>query len=280
MNVKPKKSLGQNFLNSMPALGKIVAAGDIAPQDIVLEIGPGKGALTKSLLKAGARVVAVEKDERLVSLLQDQFETEIKNGSLFLITGDILMTSLDDVGLEAGKYKLIANIPYYITGEIIRRFLSDSVQPSRIVLLVQKEVAKRIVAEDQKESLLSLSVKAYGTPEYIGTVKRGSFFPAPKVDSAILLIKDISKNFFQPSSETTSEKRNLDEEHFFKVLHAGFAHKRKKLKSNLISNLSAIGGKDRVKEKVDYLFFNLNLDENVRAEDVSLDTWREIAEKL
>lgn len=255
--MKPKKSLGQNFLNSMPALGKIAAAGEIVPGETVLEIGPGKGALTKVLLEYGAKVIAVEKDEMLALGLK-----LIETKDLKIVVGDILEQTAESLGLKAG-YKVIANIPYYITGEIIRKFLTEERQPSRMVLLVQREVAQRIMARDGKESLLSLSVKVFGTPEYIGTVKRGSFFPAPNVDSAILLIKDI-----HPSE--------INAETFFKVLHAGFAHKRKKLKNNLLSAAGGEGGKG----KVDAVFTELGLDENVRAEDLTLETWKQIANKL
>lgn len=263
--MKPKKSLGQNFLNSMPALGKIVAASEIVPGETILEIGPGKGALTNFLLEAGAKVIAVEKDELLAENLK-----EIQDSNLKIITGDILEQTSETLGLKAGKYKVVANIPYYITGEIIRKFLTEERQPSRMVLLVQREVAQRIMARDGKESLLSISVKAFGTPEYIGTVKRGSFFPAPNVDSAILLIKDI--HLYSPGTAGESK--------FFEVLHAGFAHKRKKLKGNLITSLSATGGQNNIKEKVNALFADLSLDENVRAEDLTLEMWKRVALKL
>ena len=222
----PKKSLGQNFLTSPGAIFDIVQAADLKQEDIVLEIGPGKGVLTKELIRWAAQVVAVEKDEALGELLTQEF-AEKKNFSL--ISQDILEFDPEAYGLKDHGFKIIANIPYYITGEILRKFLETSIQPSRMVLMVQKEVAERIVARDQTESILSMSVKAYGIPRIIATVKAGSFYPKPKVDSAILLIDSISRTFFE-------EKHSFgtaDEKKFFTTVKKGFAHKRKFVKSNL-----------------------------------------------
>ncbi|MEK7185422.1 MAG: 16S rRNA (adenine(1518)-N(6)/adenine(1519)-N(6))-dimethyltransferase RsmA [Patescibacteria group bacterium] len=279
---KANKTLGQNFLKSKRALRQIILAAEINPigqatgeenggeiGEKILEIGPGKGALTQFLLEAGARVVAVEKDGELVEFLRQKFSTEIANGRLELTGGDILETKPQTLGLEAGRYKLVANIPYYITGQIIRNFLSGDCQPSRAVLLVQREVADRIVAHDGKGSLLSLAVRAYGVPKRIAIVKREDFSPAPNVDSAILLIADISKKFFEfgGASSTTGT-----EEKFFEILHAGFAHKRKKL----IRNLEEIAAK----ENLEKIFTESGLDENSRAEDLNLNDWKLLLEKL
>ncbi len=246
-----KKSLGQHFLRSERALNAIVAAGELKPGDTVLEIGPGTGALTEKLLQTGARVVAVEKDDNLFESLKQKFPKENPE----LIHGDILDVKIENLKIE--NYKLIANIPYNITGAILEKFLSAERQPERMVPLVQKEVAKRIV--DGKGSILSVSVKAYGEPEYIETVKAGSFAPRPSVDSAVILIKNISKKFFS----------GFPEEFFFKLLRAGFKSKRKKLSSNL----STLAGKEKTLE----IFEKLGLDPNIRAENVSPELWRELA---
>jgi len=251
MKIQAKKSLGQNWLNSPSAIDKIVGAGELKTGETVLEIGPGKGALTRALLTTGAKVIAVEKDHRLIDELNYIFESEIKSGQLTIIEGDIL-----DSGLKIKlpkKYKLLANIPYYITGEVIRQFLESDHQPEKIVLLVQKEVARRIVASDKKESILSMSVKIYGEPTYIATVKAGSFTPKPKVDSAILSISNISKN----------NLKNIDEKKFFTTLKAGFAQKRKKLKNNL--------------SLTDEQMKDLGLSPNIRAEDLKLTDWLRLA---
>ena len=183
----------------------------------VLEVGPGRGILTRALLARAKKVIAVEADEKLFEELQKTFAREIEQGQLQLIHADIR----DWEG--AAGYHVVANIPYYLTGELFRKFLSAEHQPKSMTLLVQKEVAERI-ARSRKESILSLSVKAYGEPKYEFTVPRGAFLPPPKVDSAVLSIRDISRHHF---------KNKEEEEHFFALLHAGFAHKRKYVRSNL-----------------------------------------------
>lgn len=255
--MKPKKSLGQHFLTSTRALDVIVDTGDIQNTDTVLEIGPGKGVLTERLLEKAGRVVAIEKDDELFELLSKKFEGEVELGKLELIHGDILVFEP-----KFKRYKLIANIPYNITGAILEKFLSCDNQPERVVLLVQKEVAERIVARDDKESILSLSVKIYGEPKYIEKVLAGSFSPAPRVNSAIILISDISKG----------RLRGVEEGKFFRFIKAGFASKRKKLSSNL----SKVAPKERVLE----VFQELGLDENLRAEDLKVEKWVEIVSKL
>lgn len=257
-----KKSLGQNFLTSLSAVDTIIDAGDVAGDDIILEIGPGKGMMTKKLLLFAGKVIAVEKDHGLVEFLKEKFKKEIDENKLDLIEKDILDFDPEILKFYKEPYKLIANIPYYLTGKLIRKFLEARNQPERMVLMLQKEVANRIVAKDGKESILSISVKAYGEPKYIQTVKAGSFFPIPKVDSAILLIENISKDFFKDFSEAE----------FFEALRAGFKSKRKKLSSNL----STIFPKEKVLET----FKKLKLNENTRAEDIKIEDWRKLLEYL
>lgn len=199
-NFTAKKSLGQHFLHAPNVVGAMIHAARIEPGMIVLEIGPGKGILTSGLLKSGAKVIAVEKDERAIEYMKENFAVEIDSGKLKLVQDDILEIEPQDLGLEKNKYIIVANIPYYITGEILRKFLTAEVYPSRMVLLVQKEVAKRIVTTDKKESILSISIKAYGEPKYIDTVPKRFFRPIPKVDSAIILIDKIGKGFFKDNS--------------------------------------------------------------------------------
>lgn len=244
--MNPKKSLGQNFLTSEPAIARITEAGELTAGDTVLEIGPGKGVLTEKLLEKAGRVIAVEKDAELIPLLEEKF-SEKTNFSL--ISQDILEFNPGEHGLEEGNYKLIANIPYYITGEILRKFLETGPQPSRMVLLVQKEVAERITAKDSHESILSISVKAFGTPKMAGIVKAGSFFPKPSVDSAILIIANISRKLLS----------NGQEQGFFDIVRRGFAHKRKLLRRNLDLPLGALP--------------LCNISETARAEELSLENW-------
>lgn len=268
--MRAKKSLGQHFLKSERALNAIIEASNLKDSDTVLEIGPGLGALTEKLLETGARVIAVEKDDQLFELLKQKYDKEISEGKLTLIHDDILQYDLSKV--VSDKYKLVANIPYNITGAVFKKFLESNNQPETIVLLVQKEVAERIMARPNhnrvinKESILSISVKAYGVPQYVEKVLAGSFAPAPKVDSAIIAVRNISKQFFQ------SDERQISEKTFFEMLNAGFKSKRKKLSSNL----SVIFEKNKVSET----FKKLNLDDNLRAEVVDIDTWRKISLSL
>ncbi len=233
--MKAKKSLGQNFLKSEIALRKIIEAGEIKSDDIILEIGPGRGALTEKLLEKAGQVIAVEKDRELFEFLQTKFEKEIASNTLILVCADILEFNTRTYNLDTRTYKIIANIPYNITGAILKKFLTADRQPEMMVLMVQHEVARRIVARDKKESILSISVKAYGEPKMIMKVNKRYFSPAPKVDSAIISIKNISRKLFtspQPSPDK-GEEGIINEEKFWEIVKTGFAHKRKKLSRNL-----------------------------------------------
>ena len=248
---RAKKSLGQHFLTSQKALREIVEAAALTKGETVLEIGPGKGILTGALIKTGAHVVAVEKDTELVTFLQEKFSREICEGKLSLIGGDILEYGTENLS----NYKVVANIPYYITGIIIRTFLTADNQPQNMVILIQKEVAERIITRDGKESILSMSVKAYGKPSIVSKVPRRYFSPPPKVDSAILLIENISKDFF----------KDIDENSFFTLLKQGFSQKRKQL----LNTLSIY--KD--KEELEVIFDNLGIKRTARAENLNVEDW-------
>ncbi len=268
-----KKSLGQNFLKSNKALRTMCEASNLNNKDLILEIGPGKGALTTKLLEVAKKVIAIEKDSSLVKYLQEKFEKEINSNRLILVEGDILNFNLNDFNsykLLNRKYKIIANIPYNITGLIFKKFLSSEFQPQTMTLMLQKEVAKRILGitdiknkkstQSGKESILSLSVKAYGVPSYIMKVEKRFFSPSPKVDSAIIAIKNISKDNFESKEE---------EKIFFDIIKAGFAHKRKLLKKNLESN-------DRKLDKINEIFKKLGINSKTRAENVCLEDWFKI----
>lgn len=264
--IPAKKSLGQNFLKSKTALLKMLEAGEVCADDTILEVGPGKGALTEKLLEKAKKVIAVEKDHRLIELLQEKFATEITIGKLEIVHADILDFDQIKYGLSQNNYKIIANIPYYITGQFLRKFLETNNQPSKIVVMVQKEIAQRIIASDphggadKKESLLSISVKAFGTPKIIMRVGKENFSPAPKVDSAILLISNISKKFFIDNQ--------ISEEVFFAVIHAGFAHKRKMLASNLRASFPNIDWEEKFSVK--------KLSPKIRAENLTLSDWNNL----
>ncbi len=249
-----KKSLGQHFLTAAAHVRAVADAAHTAKGDRILEIGPGRGVLTAELLSRGAHVIAVEKDARLLPELRERFASEIAEEKLELVEGDALEFDPSRFGLRAGAYKLVANIPYYITGALLEKFLSGEEQPSAVVFLVQKEVADR-AARAKKESLLSLSIKAYGEPRYVKTVPRGAFSPRPSVDSAILAVENIARRHF---ADAAHEKK------FFELLHAGFAHKRKLLVRNLEPVLKA-----RAKEAL----AEAGIPEKARAEDVPLEKW-------
>lgn len=272
MKVRAKKSLGQNFLKSRTVLDKLIIAGELSEGDTVLEVGPGKGALTELLLGKAGKVIAVETDYALFEFLKGKFAEELSAGRLMLIRGDILHYDISKhassttgatprQGLGVGEYKVVANIPYNITGAILKKFLTADNQPELMILMVQKEVAERIMGnprqgEVRKESILSLSVKAYGTPERIAKVPASFFSPRPKVDSAIIKIGGISRENFA--------SQGINEEKFFEIVRAGFGHKRKKLGNNL-KNLIP-------EEKLKEMGFA-----DQRAEDLTLEKWFALA---
>lgn len=297
-----KKSLGQNFLKSERALLDMVKAGDIQKGETIIEIGPGKGALTSKLLAkieelntktqapeanhtTKTKLVCIEKDDRLIPFLKEEYKKEIEEGTLEIIHGDILeilkdkeqilrIISLDNKKSDNHPYKIIANIPYYITGLIFRGIFELDHLPSKIVMLVQKEVANRIVAygdngaqhtqkTDGKESILSISIKLYGTPKRISIVPRGAFVPTPSVDSAIIAIEDIRRKI----------SKDLDEK-FFEMIHAAFSHKRKRLVKNL-EQFSNPKSKDYEK-----IITDIGLNKDVRAEDISIETYIQLFERL
>ncbi len=263
-NHKAKKSLGQNFLKSNSILKKIVDAGEIQKGEIILEIGPGKGALTEKLLEVSDKVIAVEKDRELIELLKEKFQKEIDTGKLILVEGDILEFNTKTYNLETKTYKIIANIPYNITGAILKKFLTVDHQPECMVLMVQHEVAQRIIASPRhggasgRESILSISVKAYGNPKMITKVDKRYFSPAPKVNSAVIKIAEINRKSFKDSK---------GEARFWEIVKKGFAHKRKKLSGNLKNIISNTNPTFlQIKDK--------------RAEDLSLKEWLDLSNML
>lgn len=252
MEIKAKKSLGQHWLKSKSALTAIIKSADLKSGEVVLEIGPGQGVLTESLLDTGARVIAIEKDENLAFFLTKKFADQIKSHQLKIVVGDVLDLEIKQI-LNNEPYKIVANIPYYLTGQFFRQFLSATNQPTSIIVLIQKEVANRIVAKNKKESILSISVKAYGKPRLEKIVPAGAFSPPPKVDSAILSIKNISRDFFT----------GIDEAKFFTLVKKGFGQKRKQLKNNLGLEQEILN--------------HCKLPSAVRAEDLNLVDWHCLA---
>ena len=258
-----KKSLGQHFLLDQAALDKIVAAADLTPDDTVLEIGPGPGPLTRRLADAAGRVVAVELDPRMVELLQGELADR---PSVSVVQADILQLDLADLMQTYGAtaYKVVANLPYYITSAVLRHILEARVKPSRVVVLVQREVADCIVAQPPDMSLLAVSVQLYGQPRVVARVPAGAFYPPPKVDSAVVRI-DV---YPRPAVGVT------DTEGFFRVVRAGFGQKRKQLRNALSQGLS------RPPAEIEALLWAAAIAPTRRAETLTLAEWARLQEQL
>jgi len=258
--IKPKKSLGQNFLFDENVLERIVNSADLIPKDEVLEVGPGLGSLTRQLARRTSRVVAIEVDRRFLPILKAEL-AEFEN--IELIHGDILEQNPAD--LFQSDYKVVANVPYYITGAILRHLLGADHKPSLLVLTVQKEVAGRLTAVPPKMSLLSVSVQYYGHPQIVTTIKAGAFWPRPDVDSSIVKI-DLAK---EPREETDPVQEGI----FFRLVRAGFSQKRKQLQKNLRQlQLS--------REEIDHLLQKSGIDGRRRAETLTVPEWKNLAREI
>jgi 16S rRNA (adenine1518-N6/adenine1519-N6)-dimethyltransferase len=248
--VETKKSLGQHWLKDEPTLVAICELANLTPADTVLEIGPGLGGLTMQLVKRAGRVLAIELDKGLAS----QLAAELSAGNLEIIQADILKFDLSQLPLD---YKVVANIPYYLTSNLIR-FLSESTNPPALmVLLVQKEVAQRIAAGPGQMSLLSVSSQLYYKPKLGPLVASDMFEPPPKVDSQVIILKRHEHPIF----------KDLDEKFFFQIVKAGFAGRRKKLRGSLSAGLGIS------KDQADQLLKSAGIDGNLRAQNLSLYEW-------
>ncbi|MGE5462893.1 MAG: 16S rRNA (adenine(1518)-N(6)/adenine(1519)-N(6))-dimethyltransferase RsmA [Syntrophothermus sp.] len=258
--LRPHKGLGQNFLQDPLALEKIVTAAEIQPTDMVLEIGPGLGSLTRYLAASAREVVAVELDQHLLPPLKAVLAPY---SNVRLIHGDILELSPSDL-IQESNYLVVANIPYYITSAVIRHLLESHLKPRRVVLTIQKEVAKRICEKPGDMSLMALSVQVYGKPRVAAHIPAGAFHPAPSVDSSILVI-DIYPTPLIPG-------QYLDA--FFKLIKAGFSQKRKTLRNSLSSGLSIPPA------SAADLLNDSGIDPQRRAETLSIEEWQRLAEKI
>lgn len=249
--LEPKKSLGQNFLFDENVLARIVDAADVNAVDEVLEIGPGLGALTRLLAQRARRVVAVELDDRFLPILHNELAglTNVQ-----ILHGDIL--AQEPGVLFTRPYKVVANVPYYITGAILRHLLAAAHKPELMVLTVQKEVAERLTAVPPHMSLLAVSVQFYGRVQTITTIKAGAFWPRPDVDSAVVRVELMGA---RPLSLA-------EEESFFRIARAGFSQKRKQLQNNL--RQLGLG-----KEEVGGWLAAAEVDGRRRAETLILPEW-------
>lgn len=266
-NFTTKKSLGQNFLTNEVVLDQIVDAGEITSQDTILEIGPGLGPLTEKLLNKAQKVIAIEKDSQLVKILNERFQT-IEN--LQVIEGDALT-----VAPPQNDYKIIANIPYYITSPLINHFLKEQIiqnqtAPTTIVLLTQKEVAEKI-CDQKKRNVIGLNIQTFGEPEIITFVPASDFIPAPKVDSAVLKIN------IYPNPPVPIELYD----HYFQLIHAGFKQKRKTLINSLRNNLRSVPGPKPIPQldqsNIKALLEKADIKPGRRAETLSINEWKILA---
>jgi len=245
MKIKPKKIFGQNFLIDRSAVKKIVRVADLKADDIVLEIGPGTGILTREILKSTSNIIAVEKDRRLIKDLKEEFR-EIK-----ILNEDILKFNK-----LPKRYKVVANLPFYAASPIIRKFLEGPSPPQEMILVVQKEVAQRITAKPPRMSILAVSVQLYAEARIVSYISKKSFRPQPEVDAAIIKIT-YNKPFFQ-------------KERFFKVVKAGFSAPRKQLINNLSKGL-------KIKKEIiqDYLK-QIGIKPERRAETLTVEEWKKL----
>jgi 16S rRNA (adenine1518-N6/adenine1519-N6)-dimethyltransferase len=253
LDLHPSRRLGQSFLVEPAVLYHILKAAVLSPEDAVLEVGPGLGVLTSELIRRARQVVAVELDHRLCGWLREHF-TEAPHFTL--VEGDILELSPGALMQGAGSYKVVANLPYAITSALLRLLLEAEPHPTRMVLMVQWEVAKRVTASPPEMSLLALSVQYYSLPEIVHRVPAGCFLPRPEVDSAILRLEVP----MQPPVQVASED-------FFRLARAGFSRPRRQLRNNLADGLG------RPKDQVSVLLSRAGIDPRRRAETLSLEDW-------
>jgi 16S rRNA (adenine1518-N6/adenine1519-N6)-dimethyltransferase len=249
-----KKGLGQNFLIEGGVLKKIAAAAELTPTDTVIEVGPGLGVLTETLLEQAGKVIAIELDNHLADILKTRFAGVDK---ITVINDDVLKVNPADILGKETNYKVVANLPYYITSAVIRHFLEAPVKPNTLVLMVQKEVAKQITAQPGEMSLLSVSVQLYGKPTVVGKVSAHCFYPAPNVDSAILKIAVYPR----PKIETD------DITGFFDIARAGFSANRKQLVNSLANGLKT------TKAEIIPVLEKAGIDPQRRAESLTIDEW-------
>ncbi len=250
--LKARKGLGQHFLIDGEILPIITSAAGLTAGDAVIEVGPGLGVLTRQLAQIAGRVIAVELDNKLANIL---VKTLASFNNVSIINQDIL--DIDPATLISGPYKVVANLPYYITSPVLRHFLAAPVKPERMIVMVQKEVAEVITAPPGQRSVLSISVQFYGKPEIVKYVPATSFYPAPEVDSAILRIDVYPRPALAVADETG----------FFELVRAGFAASRKQLVNSLAQGLKI------AKPESLSLLERAQIAPQRRAETLTLEEW-------
>ena len=266
-DLKPSKKYGQNYLVNLGIVKKIIENSNLKKEDIVIEVGPGFGVLTFELSKKVKKVFAFEIEKKLKKYW-DEKQISTKGGSVSvgeyknveIIWGNVLY-HYDELIKNLNNFKIVANLPYQITSELLRLFLENKKKPESITIMVQREVADRILEKNKKTSILSLSVKYYGQVKMISKVSKGSFLPSPKVDSAVIQI-------------LVDQEEKQDEKLFFKVIKVGFKNKRKQVSKNLSEELKI----DR--NKINKILLDLDLKEDIRAEKINLENWLKIVAEI
>lgn len=274
-NIKPARSRGQNFLIKEDVYDLIIKAAEIDKNDTILEVGPGLGFLTEKLAQASGKVIAVELDEKLASLLKQRFagveNLEIVNknildiGDFELLKSELSSDFSELSSGEAGSYKIVANLPYNITSIFLRKFLESKNRPQTMTLMLQKEVAERIVARAGKMSLLAVSVQFFADAKIIAYVPKTAFWPEPEVDSAVIKLE-----VRPPAGGRTS----FDHKEFFRLVRIGFSSRRKMLKNNLAS------GYKISQEKAAALLKKCGFSEKIRAQELGVKDWLKLFEVL
>lgn len=265
-DIFPQKSKGQNFLIDKDVLEDIVKTANLHKADKVLEIGPGLGVLTEELVKRADQVVSVELDKKLYDFLKVKF-AGTKN--LELVNKDIFRADLTSHFPQTTAYKIVANLPYNITSSFLKKFLTAENKPEEMTLLVQKEVAERMCAQPGQMSLLGLSVQLYSQPKIVRIVKATSFWPTPKVDSALVKLSSVKNN-----QEIDKALKGITQERFWQIAKIGFSAKRKQLQNNLASGLQIPS--DDARKILEKAKFN----PKIRAQNLSVDDWIRLAKLL
>lgn len=268
-NLKPAQRLGQNFLIARKVLKKIVQAANLSPRDTVLEVGPGLGTITQELAQKAKEVIAVEKDPRMGKILEETLKglenVEVVRGDILHLLNSKLKARSSKPPLKTKNYKIVANLPFYLTARLIRKFLENSKAPSEMILVVQKEVAQRLCppplklrrasVKPPRMNLLAIAVRFYAEPKIIAPVPKTAFWPRPEVDAAIVKFRVRSLKF------------KVERELFFNIVRAGFAQPRKKLINNLSSRLAVN------KKEVRQWLKRCKIEQDARAENLTLKEW-------
>ncbi|MDD4333299.1 MAG: 16S rRNA (adenine(1518)-N(6)/adenine(1519)-N(6))-dimethyltransferase RsmA [Patescibacteria group bacterium] len=256
-DIHPARSKGQNFLISEEIYDKLIEAANLNKDDVVLEVGPGLGFLTAKLAQRAGRVIAVELDDKLAEFLKTGLKAQAVD-NVEVINEDIIKAN--SLKLKANSYKVVANLPYNITSIFLRKVLEQEIKPSLMVLMLQKEVAERIIAKPPEMSILAISVQFYAAPKIIEIVKKENFWPQPEVESAIIELK------------VKSSKLKVDEKEFFRLVKIGFSAKRKMLKNNLVN------GYHISQEEAEEIIKKAGFNSKIRAQELEVDDWKKLLE--